>query len=216
VAVFTAHGGTNADLIAQAANLYIKDGAVVADVTYGLGAFWRKTDTNRFVLKATDLLTCKGKERQDFRRLPYGDGSIDVVVLDPPYAHNPGMHMTDKRYNNRATSRGMYHRDIIEEFYHKGIIEAARVLKVAGQLWIKCKDEVESGVQRWSHIEIYSLALSEGFFARDLFILVPTSKTSARRWTKQYHARKNHSYLWIMEKPTGGMVKQLKRAGVVV
>ena len=208
--------GNNADMIAAVSQFYIKNGAVVADVTYGMGAFWKKTDTSRFILKATDLVTLRGENRCDFRKLPYADLSIDVVVFDPPYTHNPGNHMTDARYKNKRTSKGMYHDDIMREFYKKGITEAVRVIKAdGGQLWVKCKDEIESGVQRWSHIEIYRLGIEAGLFARDLFVVVPSSVTSAARWKNQYHARKTHSYLWVMEKPGRLYRKQLMRSGII-
>ena len=79
--------------------------------------------------------------------------------------------------------------------------EAYRVLKPGGLLCVKCKDEVESGVQRWSHLELYRIALALGFIAQDFLVFIPTSHTSERRWPKQIHARKNHSYLWIFRRP---------------
>jgi hypothetical protein len=194
-AVQTAHG-SNADLISAASRLYIHNGAMVADVTYGRGAFWTKTDTSRFTLLKSDLLAQDEKERHDFRALPYADQSVDVVVLDPPYVHNPGRHMTDGRYNNAATTGGMYHEDIVN-LYRAGMVEAKRVLRQQGQLWVKCKDEVESSRQCWSHMEIHDIALELGYSAKDLFVLVPTSRTSFKRWSEQLHARKSHSFLWV-------------------
>ena len=46
----------NADLVAAAAGLYIRDGDTVADVTFAKGAFWRTTDTSRFELLRSDAL----------------------------------------------------------------------------------------------------------------------------------------------------------------
>src|SRR5664279_3959556 len=51
----TSHSGNNADLISAVADFYISDGSTVADVTYGSGAFWRKTDDSRFILLKADL-----------------------------------------------------------------------------------------------------------------------------------------------------------------
>ena len=184
----------NASMVAAAAELYIPDGAAVADVTWGKGAFWAKTDTSRFRLHASDLDPRDGNvAAADFRALPYPDASMHTVVLDPPYVHNPGVHITDHRYNNAATTSGMYHRDIVE-LYRQGMAEARRV---GSQLWVKCKDEVESSKQRWSHIELYEIAVELGLVARDLFIVTPTSRTPTGRWATQHHARKVHSYLWV-------------------
>lgn len=147
----------------------------------------------------------------DFRALTYADASIDTVVLDPPYIHNPGKHVTDKLYNNRSTddawradtasTHGMYHRNILAEFYGRGMVEAHRVLRDGGQLWVKCKDEIESSKQCWSVIEIYEIGVRQlGMYAKDMFVIIPDSRTSHGRWKNQYHARKNHSYLWVFEK----------------
>ena len=70
-------------------------------------------------------------------------------VLYGPDIHNPGKHITDYRYNNAATTGGMYHREIVTRFYYPGMAEAARILKPGGQLWVKCKDEIESSEQCW-------------------------------------------------------------------
>jgi hypothetical protein len=66
-------------------------------------------------------------------------------------------------------------------------------------LWVKCQDEVQSGKQCWSHIEIRGIAADLGLSAKDLFILVGTPRAT-RRHLRQQHARKTHSYLWIFER----------------
>lgn len=196
--------GTNADLIAEVARLYIADGAEVADVTWGKGAFWSKASNGRFKVKGSDVSpNIGGKDGivlADFRSLPYEDASFDVVVLDPPYVHNPGKHMTDSRYNNAETTGGMSHNDI-RELYRDGMREALRVLKPGGRLLVKGKDEIESGRQCWSQTELLLDAQSMGLYGRDLFVLVPSSRTSMQRWSVQKHARKVHSFLWIFENP---------------
>ncbi|SIB34481.1 Uncharacterised protein [Mycobacteroides abscessus subsp. abscessus] len=196
--------GNNAVLIDLLARLYVTDGAVVRDVTWGKGAFWKSTDTSRFTLRGSDVAEHIGGHdgiaRADFRALPDKDESVDLVVLDPPYIHNPGKHVTDDRYNNAATTGGMSHNDI-RQLYKGGMSEALRTLKPGGQLWVKCKDEIESGKQQWSHIEIHGDAVDLGLYARDLFVLVPPSKSPQTRWTTQKHARKVHSYLWVFDKP---------------
>lgn len=210
--IYTGHSGTNADMIADAAKLYIADGARVADVTFGKGAFWRKADLSRFTLIPSDLRRVgKGVLLIDFRSLPYRNGSIDTIILDPPYIHNPGRHITNGRYGHTATTRGLYNADIIQ-LYREGMVEGRRVLRSdGGQLWVKCKDEVEAGVQRWSHIMLYYEAIKLGFYARDLFVIIPDSRTSSKRWERQLHARKNHSFLWVFERPDESYRRLLER-----
>jgi hypothetical protein len=88
--------------------------------------------------------------------------------------------------------------DIIN-LYRKGMIEARRVLKIGGTLWVKCKDENE-GRQHWVNIIIQNIALDLGFQARDLFVLAPRPAPT-RRHQRQKHALKTHSYLWVFRKP---------------
>jgi len=108
--------------------------------------------------------------------------------------HDPGHPSTD--YNSEST-KGMSHYDIIG-LYTNGMAEAYRVLVKGGLLFLKCQDEVSSGKQFMSHIELYLIAMMQGYSCQDLFIL---SRKSAQLQNKnQKHARKNHSYLWIFKK----------------
>jgi tRNA G10 N-methylase Trm11 len=189
--------GRNDVLIADAARLYIADGATVADVTYGRGGFWKQVDTTRFNLKPTDRLT-----GVDFTDLPYPNESVDVVVLDPPYIYNPkggvkpsisDVYRANESQASTATTNGVI------DLYEGGISEAERVLRSRGLLLVKCQDGIESGEPRWNHITLAHVGLTLGFAMRDLFVLVQCS-TPTIRWPHQLHARKNHSYLWVMEK----------------
>lgn len=203
--VTTVTFGTNDQLIADVARLYLADGAVIADVTYGQGRFWKKTDTSRFRFLASDLEpAAPGVLAADFSSLPYEDDSADVVVFDPPYIHSPGAGMYAARYNGGATTTANSHAGIMA-VYQSGMTEAARVLRDGGQLWVKCKDTIASERQCWSHIDIHEMAKGLGMYARDLFLLVPAAPSTVAaggRWPRQLHARKVHSYLWIFE--TGG------------
>lgn len=202
--VTTVTFGTNAELIAGVAGLYLSPGDAVADVTYSTGRFWGRVDVSRFRFLASDIDPSPRAGRPvlaaDFRALPYRDASLDAVVFDPPYLHAPGKGMFATTYNGRATT-DMASYGSIMGLYRDGMAEAARVLKPGGQLWVKCKDTLASERQRYSHIAVYEMAAGLGMYARDLFLLVPPAPGSVvtGRWPRQLHARKVHSYLWIME-----------------
>jgi hypothetical protein len=204
--VHTVVEGTNADLIRNVARLYyIPDNAIVADVTFGHGVFWKKLGRTRFRLIGSDKRIMPGISLvADIRQgLPYADSSIDVFVLDPPYVHTgPNGHYLDHRYGGAATTANHSHADILD-LYGKGMVEARRVLRRGGYLWVKTQDEIESGRQQWTHIEIYEIAKELGFKRRDLFVLVPRP-IKTKRWRKQHHARKTHSYLWVFEQRGSG------------
>ena len=86
------------------------------------------------------------------------------------------------RYNNAATSKGMCHRDILLKLYYPGMKEAARILKPGGQLWVKCKDEIESSEQRWSHREMYNLTRSLGYFQAKDYAILHAQPPNGKRW----------------------------------
>jgi tRNA G10 N-methylase Trm11 len=183
--ILTAHVGTNADLFPDILELYVHEGSVIADVTYGKGVFWQQVDVSKYDLQATDLIT-----GIDCRSLPYDDASIDALVLDLPYMHGgEGIKASiNDCYRNANTS----HESVIR-LYAGGIVEAARVLRKKGIIIVKCQDEIESGKQRLSHMEIINLLNLFGFEIVDLFVLTQHG-VPAMRSPRQQHARKNHSY----------------------
>lgn len=188
--------GKNEDLLPVVMNLYAKEGFKIADVTYGNGNFWKKMDMSVYDFYPSDLRT----NGIDFRNLPYADSSMDMVVLDPPYMHGssaPIHERLDAPYHNN--SRGGWGNWYVLSLYDDGILEAHRVLKSKGILLVKCQDQVESGKNRFDHIEIYNYALELEFLVEDLFILTKVGQPMMRH-NYQLHARKNHSYMWVFRK----------------
>jgi DNA modification methylase len=195
--LYTSYTGDNSDLIKEVADFYLRPGMKVADVTWGRGVFWKKVDLTQYDFHPSDIRTHENK--YDFKSLPYESNSFDAVILDPPYAHDPGRMIVNDKYQNAETTKGMNHADIIN-LYRDGMQEASRILKVEGQLWVKCKDEIDSSYQRWSHVEIFLIALQLGFFGKDLFLYTQAQRPTIQQKV-QKHARKNHSYLWVFRKP---------------
>lgn len=188
--VLTSHTGNNSDLIKVVSDFYLKEGISVADVTFGKGVFWRDVDISKYNFLPSDLQT-----GTDFGNLPYEDRSIDCLILDPPYMH--GGETIKESINDCYKNKNTSHESVIR-LYLRGILEAARVLKKGGQLWVKCQDEIESGKQKSSSCEIKIIAEIIGFQTKDLFILTQDS-IPAMREKYQLTARKNHSYLYIFE-----------------
>jgi hypothetical protein len=222
----TVVAGSNADLIHAVASVYLHDGARVCDMTYGKGVFWRKCRHRRLTVYASDLTPRHTEPSQldflcpmqtffvqaDFRQLPYPAGVFDLCVLDPPYIHHGDTHVTDTSYNNAATTGGMYHKDILAQVYLPGILEGARILKQGGTLWVKTKDEVQSGKQCWSHRDIYALATAQDYFRAQDYALLTTTPPDPQRWERQVHLRKSHSVLWIFTR-TATPVTTIQRPG---
>lgn len=204
----SAHVGGNADVFAQILRLHVPEGSMVADVTWGKGAFWQKVRKGAYDVRATDI-----SMGVDCRNLPYLDGEIDCVVLDPPYME--GFFRNDasqkaggssyaafrEHYSNghEKPERAKWH-DAVTELYREAGREAFRVLKRNGVLIVKCQDEVSANRQRLTHVEIINDYESLGFYTKDLFVVVRPNKPAVARLKKQVHARKNHSYFLVFVK----------------
>lgn len=201
--VWSAFTDGNARTFARIMGLYVKPGSVVADVTYGKGVFWRHIPDGHYEVKATDL-----QDGVDCRDLPYDDGEIECVVLDPPYMHSPGgtAHKShspfEDHYRNNGSgnrTRSKYHEAVLDLYKEAGI-EAHRVLCERGVLIVKCQDEVCSNRQRFTHVEIMNEYDNLGFVAEDLFVVVRQNRPGVSRVVRQVHARKNHSYFLVFWK----------------
>ena len=206
--VTSAFIGNNEDLFPQIIGLHVPTGSTVADVTFGKGIFWKKIETNKYKLLATDI-----KTGVDCRHLPYTDKSIDCVILDPPYME--GLYRSNIKNlagkgtynafrvtysNGEATQTGPKYHDAVLDLYFKSGKEAYRVLRDKGVIIVKCQDEVSANVQHLTHVEIINEYKQYGFHAKDLFLIIRPNKPAVSRIIKQKHARKNHSYFLVFTK----------------
>lgn len=220
--IYTCVRGNNAGLIEQVCSLYLTEHATIADITYGKGAFWSAVpELLDRVAKSDKYSRDEDVTQHDFTKLPYPNEMFDVCVFDPPYVHTPGAKFQKNgRYKNSEThlaekTRGgveKYHKAVTQR-YRRGMSEACRVTRIGGRVWVKCQDEVCSGYQWWTHIEVYEIARRLGMFAKDLFVLLPDQNPVIQH-KQQKHARKNHSYLWIFERPTVAKQRQIAKLGI--
>jgi DNA modification methylase len=205
--VWSAYTDGNTKVFPLILGLYVAEGSIVADVTYGKGAFWRNVTLQNYDLRATDIL-----DGVDCRKLPYEDGTIDCVVLDPPYMHSPGgtthtgQMAFEEHYRNNGTGNNTdkkYHEAVVELYKEAGE-EAFRVLRERGVFIVKCQDEVCTNRQRFTHVELIQAFEQLSFVAEDLFVVVRQNKPGVSSTVRQVHARKNHSYFLVLWKRTAG------------
>jgi hypothetical protein len=217
--VQSAHVAGNAEVFPQILALHVPEGSTIADVTYGGGVFWRNVDLSRYTLLATDIAN-----GQDCRALPYESGSLDALVLDPPYMEgllrgNPehkaggGTHSAFRNYYSNGDEKdpGPKWHAAVTDLYYKAGQEAYRVLRSGGVFIVKCQDEVSANRQWLTHVEIINYYEKLGFYTKDLFVMVRQNKAGMSRLLKQVHARKNHSYFLIFTKvPPGKQLLKMK------
>lgn len=207
--VLSAHRGTNEEVFPKVLDLHIEDGASVADVTYGEGAFWRQVPAKKYDLTATDIDPSRSPDSTDgvdCRDLPYEDASFDCIVLDPPYAEgfyetegkpSDNDYWIEKRYaSDRSDNAKTYHEAVLQMYAAAGR-EADRVLRDEGVLIAKMQDEVSRNEQRLTHVEVTNMYEEMGFTAEDLFVVVRPDTPTVGRVYEQRRARKNHSYFIV-------------------
>ncbi len=201
--IYSARVGQNAELLADALAIHILRGSTVADVTYGRGSFWKLITEGAYNVVTSDLM-----DGVDGRHLPYESGSIDAVLVDPPYQYissggsTTGGADLEQRYRNHARA-GVGHESVVQLYVDLGR-EAARVLRPKGVVMVKCQDEVASGRQRLTHVDVIEAYRNFGFECDDLFVLVQTGRPMVNsRVKRQRHARKNHSYLLVFKRRRG-------------
>ncbi|WP_149536292.1 TRM11 family methyltransferase [Siccirubricoccus phaeus] len=212
--VLSAHAGGNAELFRRILELHVPPGALIADVTYGQGVFWRLVPEGRYRLLKSDLAT-----GTDCRDLPYADAALDALVLDPPYMEGllrekaetrggQGSHAGLRGWyaaggEGKAPGGGRWHQAVLDLYLEAGR-EARRVLRDHGLLLVKCQDEVSANRQELTHVQIVVGLEAIGFYTRDLFVLVRSNRPAVARLKRQVHARKNHSYFLVFQKVPAG------------
>jgi hypothetical protein len=191
--VVSAVVGSNAELIANAARLWIAPGDKVADVTYGNGAFWRNLPSLPVI--GTDKYT----DGTDCRALPYDNNSIDVLVFDPPYqpVHGkPDRSFGVGRSYRLNSAEPLQTISEVLDLYTAGINEAARVVKPGGRIMVKTQDLTYNHRLHLVHLDVLRRIVDAGFDLVDMFVLINKSRMP-QPTKRQQRAHRAHSYLLI-------------------
>ncbi len=174
-------------------------GDIEIDLTYSKGNFYKNIKEPKFKF---DLNPLKDEIKANSEYIPLKDNSISTIMYDPPFLATTGKSLKIDNDSNKINKRfgvAISEKDLLD-MYFKTLEECYRILKPNGYLYFKCQDKVSSGKQYWSHISIYNKAVELGFYGKDLFILLAKNRLVANWQLKQQHARKFHSYFWVLKK----------------
>lgn len=184
--------GTNADLIATFAPLYLTGS--VLDVTYGNGNWWTTFQPAEFT--AHDLYKLDGI---DFRHLPEPDRSIDSVCFDPPYIPQGGVETSTLAPNGcgfiDAFGLKSMSREDLYQLMRDGLTEAARVAR--RYVLAKCNDFVNGGAFHLGHFEMLKHAETIGLTVHDLIVHHTGPGPGGHNIFDVLRARRHHSYLIV-------------------
>lgn len=191
------------EIIRNILDLHSPNGVIDCDATYSVGNFYKNTGVALPQYKFDIHPQASGVEYGDSRCLPLLDESISCLMFDPPFLATTGASLKSKDPNNKINKRfGVYPSEKeLHQFYIDSLAEAHRVLKPNGILIFKCQDKISSGKQYMSHCFVHDEAIKQGFYPKDLFILLSKNRIVANWQLKnQKNARKFHSYFWVFEK----------------
>jgi hypothetical protein len=182
--------GTNADLIATIAPLYLT--GTVLDVTYGQGGWWKRYKPADFT--AHDLYTLDGV---DFRALPEPDNSIDTVCFDPPYVPQGGMSSSTAdtfrdRFGLTIESQPWWE---CFDLMAQGLKECARVTR--RWVLVKCSDFVTGGKFTLGSLHMMNTGLDLGLGIHDVIVHHTGSGPGGHNIWEPIRTRRHHSYLIV-------------------
>jgi len=191
----------NHDVIMNIMKLYKID-QFELDCTYSKGSFWKNLKEPKI---KTDLIPLDDSTiLADSEALPFENNSIESIMYDPPFVICGKKYKENKEGSSVIAKRftGYQTYGELKENYYNTLSELHRITKEGGLVVMKTQDTVSGGKNHFTHVMVMQMALSLGFYPRDLFILTAKGRIHSfgAKWHKQEHARKHHSYFWVFEK----------------
>lgn len=195
---------TNYDVIKNIMELYNIE-QFDLDCTYSKGNFWKNLPQPKH---KSDLYPINDSVIQaSSEKLPFENNSMKSIMYDPPFIIvGKGMSYRDNKEGSSIMAKRFEGYGTFEDLknnYYYTLKELYRITDKGGYVVMKCQDTVSGGKQHLTHVMVINMALEFGFYPKDFFILTSNVRVNAfngTKWTKQYHARKYHSYFIVFEK----------------
>jgi hypothetical protein len=182
--------------------------ARILDVTYGRGVIWRglpfsphRADKNPQLKELGFVDTVC-----DFRELPFGSASYDVLVFDPPHLADVGddsqLDGIDGRYG--LDDEDLRGDDNVSHLFQPFLAEARRVLEPRhGRVICKIADLIHNEHYQLQHRDLIETAEALGYELDDLVIRVAYQRANLNdpRWETVRHVRQVHSYWLELRRP---------------
>ena len=192
--------GTNADLLRQAAKLWIRPEDKLIDVTAGNGTFWPALTSS---LCAAISGCCPGlASSRTAVSCPTRTPVWTLVAFDPPY--QPVHGQTERSFGvGRSYGQTDGPGPVLQTsndvlgLYEAGIAECARVLVPGtGRLLVKCQDMTYNHRLHLVSLDVLRLMTAAGIDLADHFVLANKSRMP-QPTQRQQRAHRAHSYLIV-------------------
>ena len=180
---------TNYEALQEILSVYSKPGALILDMTFGTGAFWRGGQPS----VSLDIVT-RADVRASFYGLPFLGGVFDVVVFDPPYRMNGTRadYATTKRYKNKESNYR-----VVPKHYAAGVKEAHRVLRGGGLLVVKMQDQVVSGKRYFQTNMMLKWAKDYSRMVDEVHVVTSSRPQPAGRAKRHLSAEHSTFQVWL-------------------
>ncbi len=194
--------GTDRELLPELFAFYAPEAKEVRDVTANTRKMWKGVSiaSSPNVLYYDIDPTMNPDHVCDWSDLPDADGSVDVLVYDPPHlplaAASP-LSM-DQMKDDYGLAKSVKADNIVS--MHKPFLEEAkRVLKKDGLIFVKIKDYIHNHAYQWNLHEFNGVVREVGMTPCDLIIKRDPcgGNLKSGRWIKGHHARNTHCY-WVV------------------
>jgi len=194
------------EILHNISTLFMNGEGFHCDCTYGRGKFYKSTFPKP--ARMLDLYPRESFiEKHKAECLPFTDGEISSLIFDPPFVAG---HTTKKptgiigeKYHGFPYIKDLW------SWYDEAIKEHARVVSDNGIYVVKCQDTCSSDRNWISHAKIIATAEANGFYTRDLFILLAKNRLIGHNHKHiQKHARKFHCYFIVFQKLPGNKINK--------
>lgn len=192
--------GRDPDVIASCLNFYARPDGYIYDVTCNERRMWKGIDTTKVIFSDIDY-NMHPTIQCSFSALPYKNETGSVIIFDPPHLPNAAgtehsMQPFVKRYGLKVSTDTENIKGIFPEF----LVEAKRVLKPEGLIFVKLSDYVHNHKYQWILVDfINEVRKIDGLTPTDLIIKRDPSAGNLKsgKWNVSHHARKAHCW-WII------------------
>lgn len=165
----------------------------IVDCTANTRRFWRGSSISPICLDINHSVSpdvvCTNQA------MPLSDGSVDVLVYDPPHITDHDTPGSSKLWVESFGLRGSG--DNISGEFRSFVREAKRVLRSDGILLAKLTDSIHNHRFQWVTIDFVQALREAGMTACDCIVKVRKNSMMSSKWQKMTHARRFHCY-WIV------------------
>jgi hypothetical protein len=186
------------EIIGDILYLHANGKNIDCDPTYSIGKFYKHEQKPKY--KFDKFPQINGVIQADACSLPLEDESVEVIMFDPPFVIG-GKVKSGPEDSNIIAKRftNFLNFEELKDMYSGALKEFHRILKSNGIVIFKCQDVVVSAKNHFTHCWVMMEAIQQGLYPKDLFIYVVENRIIGKM-NKQQHARKYHSYFWVLEK----------------